>query len=193
MSSTMGNEHIETPMSPRSDRGLGTRAIPAWRIIAAGAVLGLTWGILARVWMRLISTNPEFTWSGTLFILCLATVAGTSLATVETLRRRGTGWWRHLLAIPALILFAGQGALMAPTAFLGGLALSGRGPRWLRLTLAALSLAPIALIVRRGIDLGHTRSVGALGLALLCLALAAAWSTAFRSRALPQHHERNVR
>jgi hypothetical protein len=185
MSSATGKTHVQMTSRRRRDRRVLPRRIPAWRIIAGGAVLGLAWGILARIWMRLIATVPEFTWSGTLFILGLTTLTGACLATVEALRRRGMGWWRHLLAVPALILFAGPGALLAPTALLGGLALSGRGPRWLRLTLAALSLAPIALIATSDIDLGYSRATAIVGMTLLCFALAAGWSAAFRSRHLP--------
>jgi hypothetical protein len=158
------------------------RRIPSWFIVAAGTVLGLAWGVLARIWMRLISTVPEFTWSGTLFILGLATLAGTSLATVESLRRRGVGWWRNLVAVPALILFAGQGALMAPTALLGGFALAGRGSRWVRLIFALVSLAPVAVVAGSDTDLGYSRVAGTGGLTVLCVTLAAGWSVAFRSR-----------
>jgi hypothetical protein len=182
MSSATGDTHIRLTPRRRRDRRDVPRRIPTWRIIAGGAVLGLAWGILARIWMRLIATVPEFTWSGTLFILGLATLTGTSLATVEALRRRGMGWWRHLLAVPALMLFAGQGALMAPTALLGGLALSGRGPRWARFTLAALSLAPIALIATSDMDLGYSGVIAIVGLTLLSLTLAAGWSAAFRAK-----------
>ena len=34
-----------------------------------GLAGGLAWGVIPRLWMRFISTNPEFTWSGTLFIV----------------------------------------------------------------------------------------------------------------------------
>jgi hypothetical protein len=44
-----------------------------------GALAGATWGIAARVWMRLVATDPSFSWSGTLFILAIATLSGTLL------------------------------------------------------------------------------------------------------------------
>ena len=34
-------------------------------LLVGGLVGGLLWGALARVWMRFISTDPEFTWDGT--------------------------------------------------------------------------------------------------------------------------------
>lgn len=39
------------------------------RTIAAGLFGGLALGVVARAWMRFISDGPEFTWSGTIFIL----------------------------------------------------------------------------------------------------------------------------
>jgi hypothetical protein len=183
MNSTTGNTGLM-----RMHHAAERAQVAAWRIIATGALLGLAWGILARAWMRLISTTPEFTWSGTLFILALTTVTGTSLATVEALRRSGKGWWRHLLGIPALLLFASQGILMAPMALLGGLALSGRGPRWIRLTVAALAIAPIVLIATSDLDFGPS-PIGAMGgLTLLCLTLAAGWSAVFRPRQIRPAH-----
>ncbi len=46
---------------------------------ALGFALGATWGVLARVWMRLISTEPEFSWVGTLSIVGLAAVLGAGV------------------------------------------------------------------------------------------------------------------
>ena len=52
------------------------RSPAVWAAILSGASLGLVWGIAARIWMRLISTNPEFTSSGTAAILVIAIVFG---------------------------------------------------------------------------------------------------------------------
>ena len=35
-------------------------------LVALGALAGLTYGVALRLWMRLVSDNPEFTWGGTL-------------------------------------------------------------------------------------------------------------------------------
>ena len=38
-------------------------------IIPLGVVAGFLLGIIARLWMRWISTDPEFTWSGSIYIV----------------------------------------------------------------------------------------------------------------------------
>ena len=40
-----------------------------WAAVLGGAGLGLAWGIVARIWMRLIATTPEFSIPGTAAIL----------------------------------------------------------------------------------------------------------------------------
>jgi len=37
---------------------------PVWTAVLGGAGLGLGWGIVARLWMRLITTTPEFSIPG---------------------------------------------------------------------------------------------------------------------------------
>jgi hypothetical protein len=158
----------------------GSRAATAWQVVAAGAALGLGWGVLARGWMRLIAAVPEFSWAGTLFILGLATAAGASLAVVEVLRRRGAGRWRLLAAVPALLLFVGPGAVLAPAALFGGFALSGRGPLAARLVLGGGPALAWAFFVAWTDQSVRYSAVGGIGLVLLCLALAAGWSVVFR-------------
>jgi hypothetical protein len=176
MTTATADTHSEMQHYPRR-----TLSMPAWRLIAAGAVLGLAWGILARGWMRLIATSPEFTWSGTLFILAVSSVAGTSLAVVEALRRRGTRGWRNVAVVPALFMFAGPGMVLLPPTLLGALALSGRGPRSVRLAAAAVALSATVFVVWTDLSL-HYSGVGGIGLVILCLALAAGWSSVVRSK-----------
>src|ERR687898_224194 len=52
------------------------RRLPGPVVLLGGLLGGVVWGIDARVWMRFISTDPEFTWSGTLFIVIGFGVAG---------------------------------------------------------------------------------------------------------------------
>lgn len=155
------------------------------RLLAVGLVGGVVWGVLARAWMRYVSDDPQFTWTGTLIILGVATLAGLSLAVVELLRRRGARAWRLLLAAPALVMFASAGLPMLPSAVLGGLAVTGRGGRWVRGLAVLGALAPVAaLVVLEGVD-AFPRSpvLSLLGYVLLCGGLALGWSVVWRRRA----------
>ena len=109
--------------------------------IISGAIGGLLWGISMRLWMRFVSTDPEFTWSGTGFILAAALLAGLGLGTAYALGRRGhRGWWR-LFAAPLILLGAGAGSIMLPGTIIGGLAFGRRRwPRVVRVTLATVAI-----------------------------------------------------
>jgi hypothetical protein len=119
------------------------------RLALAGGGLGLGWGFAARAWMRLVSTDPEFSWSGTGYILGACTVVGLLLGAAEAGRRRGAmGWWRASGA-SALLLGVGAGMIVLPTALLGGLAVGRR--RWHPAARAVLALAaavPAVLVAR---------------------------------------------
>lgn len=141
----------------------------------AGLLLGAVWGGLARLWMRLLTTSePGFTWSGTAFIVGIFAVAGMSAGLVAGARRRR---WRgtpmRVLRVVGfsgtVVLSLGQGALMAPTLVLGGLAIAGRGGR--RGLLGLLALTPVALV--HGLaarDWPHS-PLRLLAAVLLCLAV----------------------
>lgn len=89
---------------------------------ALGLALGAAWGVLARVWMRLISTDPEFSWSGTLLIVGLAALLGACVGVVDAARRAGRSRWWRLAVAPGLLLLLGPGILLAPSFLVGGLA-----------------------------------------------------------------------
>jgi hypothetical protein len=119
------------------------------RLALAGAAAGLGWGVTARAWMRLISTEPGFTWSGTGYILGACAVIGLLLGAAEAGRRRGALRWWRATAASALLLGVGAGTIVLPTALLGGLAAGRR--RWHPGIRAALGLAaaiPVVLVAR---------------------------------------------
>ena len=78
---------------------------PVWAAVLGGAGLGLVWGIAARIWMRLISTKPEFSISGTMAILVIATVFGAWTGFAYAARRRGWRRWGHYLPRSLVVAF----------------------------------------------------------------------------------------
>lgn len=138
------------------------------RAAAAGLGLGLAWAVAARIWMRLISTDPEFSWAGTGFILGAGAVTGLGLGIMYGLRLAGRSRWRRLLILCCLPLFAGPGMVFAPVVFVGGLAFSGRGP-WSRVAGWTAIAGATALVLTE-----KTPSTVVLGAGFFVLAVALA-------------------
>ena len=116
-------------------------------MLAAGLFGGLILGVVARAWMRLISDDPQFTWSGTVFIVGGFTVFGFTQSVVAVVRRRGSRRWTLTIVrvfgiIGLLPLFVGAGALMLPTVVAGGLAKAriewNNIARWICVAVAAV-------------------------------------------------------
>jgi hypothetical protein len=114
----------------------------------SGLVGGLVWGMNARLWMRFITTNPEFTWSGTLFIVIGFGIAGLAqsgayLGRRANLTRPAMTVLRVVAVIGLLPLGVAAGASMFPTIILATLALTHHTwPRWLRGIVASVALLP---------------------------------------------------
>jgi hypothetical protein len=87
----LGADHMMTDLANRLNVPMraapNTPARPIL-MLAAGLFGGLTLGILARAWMRLISDDPQFTWNGTIFIVGGFTVFGFTQSVVAVGRRR---------------------------------------------------------------------------------------------------------
>ena len=86
------------------------------RASVAGALLGAGWGAVARGFMRLLTTQPEFSWEGTLFIVGIFVVAGALVGLVHGARTGGRSPWWRLAGLPALLVFFGQGLVLLPGA-----------------------------------------------------------------------------
>jgi len=125
----------------------------AAKTLALGFLGGMTVGVLARVWMRWISTDPEFSWSGSIFIVMSFTIFFTAQSIVAIFRRRvrsrrATTLVRVLGVLLSLPLFSAAGAVMLPTVAIASIVLwtgvlnkfGGKG-RVARVVLLALSLA----------------------------------------------------
>jgi hypothetical protein len=107
-----------------------TERYPAvWAAVLSGAGLGLVWGIAARIWMRQVSTKPEFTISGTAAILVIAMLFGSFVGFAFAARRRGWRRWGHylprVLAVAFFIPFGlAEGLPLMLTVLLASLAVT---------------------------------------------------------------------
>lgn len=119
---------------------------PVWAAALCGASLGLIWGIAARIWMRLIATQPEFSLPGTAAILLIATLFGIFVGLAFAARRHGWQRWGHYGARGLVVLF------FLPFGIAGGMPLM--------LTVLVMTLA-----------VTHTAVVGVWVLALLTILL----------------------
>jgi hypothetical protein len=122
------------------------------RTLAYGVIGGFALGVIARAWMRLISENPEFTWSGTIFIVAAFTIFGLAQSFVAVARGRVDRRSRLTIiraigAIAMLPLFVAAGALMMPTVVASGLAIVRTDWRPItRLFCLLIATVPVAFV-----------------------------------------------
>ena len=132
-----------------------------WKIILVAVFGGLVLGIIARLWMRWISTDPEFSWGGTLGIIIAFTMFTTTQATIYVLRRRIktrrlTSVVRSVGAFFTLPLFTAAGAVMFPTVILASIAVWRKKiDKKVRIALLIISFViPVIQIKDIGSDFG---------------------------------------
>jgi hypothetical protein len=170
---------IDTELDPTGAApGPTVRHQRVWWIVLAGPVVGASVGVVSRGWMRLITDDPEFSWSGTIFIVLAFTIAGGGHGVAWAVRRAGARrrWStaaRVLAAVLTLPIFTGAGAMMLPTVA-GASAASGRRdwPRPVRLVAVVLA-APIPVAVAVGLANDGMTVRRALGAVLLAATYAA--------------------
>lgn len=96
--------------------------------IINGALLGLAWATLFRLWMRLVSDKPEFSVSGTAMLLGAAMLVGGCAGLSYATRRRGVSrraWVSRLVSIGSFAaLGIGPGMIVMPTILFATLALA---------------------------------------------------------------------
>jgi hypothetical protein len=121
----------------------------AWSI-AAGTLGGSLLGVGARAWMRFISDDPEFTLSGTLFIVLGFTIFGLTQSigriTIASTRRWVPTIGRAVGVVGMLPLFAAAGGIMMPTVVAGGFAVRDGVPRWVRVVCVAIAMVPLLMV-----------------------------------------------
>lgn len=165
--------------------GFGSRLGVAQTLVV-GLVGGLLLGVLARAWMRFISEDPQFSWSGTVFIVGGFTVFGLAQSLVAVARRRIARRpvltvLRVIGGVATLPLFAAAGALMFPTVVGAGLAIAR--PEWRRATRVVCAVVAMGPVLFVGNDLRGSfgwsvRTFGGF-VAMLALYSVVVWATRF--------------
>ena len=130
---------------------------------------GVLLGVLLRSWMRFVSTDPEFSWGGTGYIVAVFAVLGLMAGLVGLGRRRS--WRRGLVAtrfaggVLALGCFQAAGLAMFPTIVPASLGVS-RSDWWkpLRVALVVGAAAVAAMVVLTMEELSVQRRLVALAL-----------------------------
>lgn len=142
-------------------------------VLAGSLIAGIAWGALARLFMRLVATTPGFSWEGTLAIVGLGAVAFLLTGLSAGAMARGwSGWWR-LAALPALLIFAGQGLALLPAAAGTFVAVRGRNV-WLRWVALVAGLVGNYVLIHSTIDFNWLQP-RTLQLGLVLAVLAGAW------------------
>jgi hypothetical protein len=122
-------------------------------LLGAGFFGGIALGGIARAFMRLFSDDPEFSWSGTLFIVGLFAVFGTVQALVAVVRRASrtrlvTTSTRALGGFTVFLLGLGPGMMMLPALWCAPLAYWHRSWRSaVRRTLIGVALVDAGVLV----------------------------------------------
>ncbi len=128
--------------------------VPWPLVLVAGLVGGFAWGVFARVWMRFISTDPQFTWNGTLFIVIGFGVAGLAQSAAYLGRRAHLR--RPQMTALRVATFAGllplgmaAGGPAFPTIVLAPLALTHVDwSRRARIAVGAVAMLPVLFVAR---------------------------------------------
>src|SRR4051812_39067860 len=146
--------YLAEPLEQTAERAAPPRRARIWPILAVGPLAGAVLGVAARAWMRLISDDPEFSWSGTIFIIGGFTLFGIGQSIATATRRRARRRWtltiaRVVGAITMMPLFVAAGSVMMPTVVGGGLALTrtnwNKVVRWGCL---AVALLPVLFVTK---------------------------------------------
>ena len=137
-----------------------------WLLAPIGFVSGVALGAVARLWMRWISDDPEFSWGGTIFIVTAFALLGmtqgiAAAARLGGRRRAVVTVARAFGVVGMMTIFAGAGAIMLPTVVGGGLAVYRTDwRRWLRVLFAVVALPPVVAVTVGIVDeIGVVRGV----------------------------------
>lgn len=170
------------------DAELPTIRLRWW--VPIGALAGLSVGVTARSWMRWISTDPEFSWPGTIGILTGFTLFGGMQAGAAAYRRRQrsrrrTTLVRVVCGSLSMGIFGAAGAVMFPTVLFGGLAVWRRDWWPAARVVSAVAAAPLAVFTAGDIVDDFGWSLATVGRLAVFVAIYAAVIAATRPTIAP--------
>lgn len=155
---TMAHSLLSRFRSAASTASIPTLPTDTRVVIMAGLLGGALWGAIARIWMRVISAEYEFTLNGTLTIIGIFAVFGLGQAVAVVARRSARSKRRQNIArafgvVTALPMGLAAGASMLPTLLLAAVALGRTNwHRAVRLVLALLAAVPAVFVLLQLID-----------------------------------------
>ncbi|MGA1139806.1 MAG: hypothetical protein ACO3VN_06690 [Ilumatobacteraceae bacterium] len=157
-------------------------------LLANRLLLGLALGVISRVWMRLISNEPEFSWGGTAVVVGVFVLSG--LGTGISLMMSAGGRTRDVIGrgVGLLMLlpsFLGAGAQIMPGVTLGSLSLHRNTWKpWIRILFGLLALVqPVGIVVEELLaDVSLWRVLGLLMFMATYVALVFMTAPIFRPR-----------
>lgn len=165
------------------DQRTPRRQLPWSTQILTGLSVGLVLGASARVFMRLLADEPEFSWGGTIFVVGVFTIFGATQSLVALVRSRTDSRWltapaRLLGGASYLLLGGGAGIVMLPFLWCVSLAMWRTDwRRWLRQSVALVGAVDLIAVIVLQLNDVPFRPVHLLGfLLLLAVYLAAAWT-----------------
>jgi len=171
---------MQTAAARVETRGVGLR-----QFLWAGPIAGLAVGVVARAWMRWITVDPEFSWTGTIgivvvFVVFFSAQAGARVARVRVRSPRRVTGVRAVAGVLSLGLFGAAGAVMFPTVLFGSLALWRSGFHRLVRSLLVIAALPAPIYVTSTIASDHGWSPATIGRIMVFVAIYAAVIVATR-------------
>ncbi len=160
------------------------------KIIFAALTKGFVVGVVARAWMRWISTDPEFSWSGSIFIVIAFMIFMLNQSLVRLLRQRFRGrrsvfFIRISGVIFSLPIFTAAGGIMFPAVALASVAAwnTALGKRTRRVLLLLALIIPVIISKDIVSDFGWT--LATIGRILLFVSIYAAITLATKPTISP--------
>lgn len=155
--------------------------------VSVGAAGGVALGVVARLWMRWIAVDPEFSWAGTIGIVAAFTVfaaaqSAAAVARIRLARPVTTAVARAVAGLLSAGLFGAAGAIMLPTVLFGSIAAWRRRLRRPVRALCVVLAMPSVAFVLVEISDDHGWGIASIGRMLLFLGvygavIAATWPT----------------